>query len=88
MDSNKHSIRLENRKKLMLDGIKDVISFDDMSVVLDTVMGRLEINGTDLHIQVLSLESGNVVIEGNISEIMYEDESEPTKKGFFGRKSR
>ncbi len=88
MDSNKHCIRLENRKKLLLDGISDVISFDDMSVILDTVLGRLEINGTDLHIQVLSLESGNVVIDGSISEIMYEDETESTKKGFFGRKNR
>ena len=89
MDSTRnHNVKLENRKKLVLDGVNDVVSFDDMSVVLDTAMGRLNINGTELHIQVLCLESGEVVIEGNISEMIYEDESNDTPRGLFGRLKR
>ena len=85
MDSNKHFVRLENRKKLLLDGVCDVISFDDMSVTLDTVMGRLDVNGNELHIQVLSLDSGEVIINGNISELIYEDINDSPKRGLFGR---
>jgi sporulation protein YabP len=88
MDSNRHNLRLENRKKLILDGVRDVISFDDMYVVLDTVRGRLNVNGTNLHIQVLSLESGEVVVEGDVAELIYEDETNNTKKGFFGKLKR
>ena len=88
MDSNRHNLRLENRKKLILDGVRDVISFDDMYVVLDTVRGRLNVNGTNLHIQVLSLESGEVVVEGDVAELIYEDETNNTKKGFFSKLKR
>ncbi len=88
MDNNSHTIKLEDRKKLVLDGVKDVISFDDMTVALETFMGRLIINGNELHIQTLCLESGNVVVEGNIDELVYEDSGQNKKKGIFGRANR
>ncbi len=88
MDSNKHNIILENRRKLTLDGIIDVKEFDDLSVALDTALGRLNIVGSELHIHTLCLEKGEVVIEGLISEIIYEDEAAHTKKGLFGRMTR
>lgn len=85
MDNINHNIRLDNRKQLFIDGVSDVVSFDDMTVVLETVGGRLEVNGERLHIQTLCLENGKVAIEGRIDEIIYEDDSQPKKKGFFGR---
>ena len=88
MEKNTHNIRLEDRKRLVLDGVSDVISFDDLTVVLDTLGGRLNINGEGLHIQTLCLESGDVTVEGRIDEVVYEDESRSVKKGIFGRISR
>ena len=85
MDSIKHNVILEDRNKLAVDGVNDVVSFDDVSVILDTVSGRLNIVGTNLHIQLLCLDSGKVVIDGEISEMVYEDERASVKKGFFGR---
>lgn len=84
MDNNTHNINLLNRKKLILDGVAEVISFDDLSVVLETFGGKMTVNGDGLHIQKLCLESGDVEIEGRIDEIIYEN-TEKTGKGFFGR---
>ena len=85
MDNSAHNIILEDRKKLVLSGVSDVISFDDISVVLETLKGRLNINGSNLHIQTLCLEDGNVTIEGNVDELMYEDSNQNKRKGLFGR---
>ncbi len=88
MEIVNHKIKLEDRKKLVLDGVSDVISFDDLSVILDTVGGRLNINGEGLHIQKLCLESGEVEVEGRVDEIIYEDGPQNKKKTFFGRLGR
>lgn len=85
MDNSAHNIILEDRKKLVLSGVSDVVSFDDISVVLETLKGRLNINGSNLHIQTLCLEDGNVTIEGNVDELMYEDSEQNKRKGLFGR---
>ncbi|MBE6718624.1 MAG: sporulation protein YabP [Ruminococcaceae bacterium] len=85
MEKNTHNIELEDRKKLVLNGVSDVVSFDDLSVILDTVRGRLNINGANLHIHTLCLETGDVSIEGDIDEIIYEDMTQGKKKGLFGR---
>ncbi|MBR5322050.1 MAG: sporulation protein YabP [Clostridia bacterium] len=85
MENTKQKIILEDRKKLVLTGISDVVSFDDLSVVLDTVVGRLIINGEGLHIQKLCLDSGDVEVEGRVDEVLYEDANSNSKKGFLGR---
>ena len=63
------NIILENRKKLLLSGVTDTESFDDFSVVLFTSCGKLTIKGEDLHITKLSVDSGDVSIEGNITSL-------------------
>ena len=85
MDKNIHNIELEDRKKIVSNGVADVVSFDDESVILDTVRGRLNINGRNLHIRTFCLESGDVMIEGEIDEIIYEDSTQTKKKGLLGR---
>ena len=85
MDNINHNIRLDNRKQLYIDGVSDVVSFDDMTVVLDTAGGRLEVNGEGLHIHTLCLENGKVAVEGRIDELIYEDGLQPKRKGLFGR---
>ena len=84
-ESNKAEISLWQRKLLRLYGIEDVISFDEMSVYLITQNGNLLIEGTELHITVLDVASGNMEIEGHIRSIIYNDKETKKKDGFFSK---
>ncbi len=81
-----HTLCLENRSKLMLTGIEDVISFDENGLLLQTSLGTLTVDGSDIHIVVLSVESGELAVEGHICGLYYVDRT-AKKSGFFARKS-
>ena len=66
-----HQIMLYNREKGNLTGILDVISFDENTIVLDTDMGLLTIKGKDLHVSRLTLEKGEIDIEGQADSLVY-----------------
>ena len=55
-----HNIIIEDRKKLTLSGVKDVISFDDETLLLETVLGRLTVKGAGLHIVNFDTASGDL----------------------------
>ena len=76
-----HKLTLDERKKLSLTGAREVIHFDEGLVELDTARGNLVIQGSDLRLKCLSLEDGAVVIQGNISGILYDEPKQ--KRGFF-----
>lgn len=82
-----HNVIIENRKKLSISGVEDVESFDEDSIVLYTGLGSMTIRGEDLHINKLSVESGEVVIEGEIDSLAYSDAGEGKNRGsgFFSR---
>ena len=65
---------LENREKLTITGVVDVLSFDDQIVIVETQLGLLTIKGEDLRINKLSLDSLEVIIEGQIFNLGYSDE--------------
>ena len=67
-----HSLTLNDRKKLSLTGISEVVSFDDASVVMQTSMGTLVVLGSGLQLKTLTTEGGNVAVEGEITSIAYE----------------
>lgn len=83
MIKSKHDVTIEGREKLAVTGVKDVASFDDNTVVLDTEGGGLTIKGTDLHINKLSVEDGNLFIEGFIISCVYSDKLDVKKTGSF-----
>ena len=66
-----HSMILENRNFHSLSGVLDVGSFDEQSVVIYTDFGELNIKGSTLHINKLSLETGEVSIDGDIVSLIY-----------------
>ena len=66
-----HKVMLDNREKGNLTGILDVISFDENTIVLDTDMGLLTIKGKDLHVSRLTLEKGEIDIEGRTDSFVY-----------------
>ena len=61
-----HNIIIEDRKKLTLSGVKDVISFDDETLLLETALGRLTVKGAGLHIVNFDTASGDLFAEGKI----------------------
>ena len=81
----KHTMTLKNRGELILDGVLDVIGFDENSVTLKTALGGLTVDGSELHITKMSLESGEVVIAGRVSGLFYEEPKVAGKHGFFSR---
>ena len=81
-----HTLFLEGRQRLSLSGIEDVISFDENGLLLQTVQGTLTVDGTDIHIVTLSVEQGELMVEGRICGVYYVDKM-TKKSGFFTRKS-
>lgn len=79
-----HSLTLENRSALSVTGVNDVGSFDSQSVMLYTDYGGICVKGSSLHISRLSLDVGEVVIDGQISAMIY-SESAGKKSGVFER---
>ena len=79
-----HTVGLENRSLLSVGGVNDMGSFDAQSVMLFTDYGGLCIKGSSLHISKLSLDTGEVVIDGKISAMIYTEASDK-KRGVFER---
>lgn len=64
---------LENREKLSISGVLDVLSFDDQVVIVETELGLLTIKGENLRINKLSIDTSEVVVEGEIYNLAYSD---------------
>lgn len=64
---------LENRGKLSISGVNDVLSFDDQVVIVETELGLLTVKGENIRVNKLSLDTSEVVLEGTISYLAYSD---------------
>ncbi|MFZ7130991.1 MAG: sporulation protein YabP [Eubacteriales bacterium] len=74
-------VELLSREDLRLTGVKDVHSFNEEAVILETQLGLLTIGGEDLHIVKLNLEGGELEVKGLINSFVYNDESKFLSKG-------
>ena len=75
-----HKIVISNRKSGVLNGVIDVLSFDVGEILLETELGMLMIKGNDLHVNRLTLEKGEIDIEGKIDSFTYSDVKTASKK--------
>ena len=66
-----HRLTIQDRKLAGITGVSDCVSFDENEVVLDTDMGLLTIRGKDLHVNRLTLEKGEVDLEGTVESFVY-----------------
>lgn len=76
-----HTINVSNRKVVTITGVNDVLSFDAGEVLLDTIDGILMIRGTDLHVSRLTLEKGEVDVDGKVDSLTYSEGKGLTKSG-------
>ena len=72
---------LENRGKLSISGVNDVLSFDDQVVMVETELGLLTVKGENIRINKLSIDTSEVIIEGDISYLAYSDKELEKTKG-------
>lgn len=84
MNKMPHNMILEDRKHLTVSGVSDIDNFDEETVVVYTAMGELTIKGSDLHINALNVDTGDLVVEGSIYSLVYSD-AEKGKSGFFSK---
>ena len=79
-----HNLIMEDRRILTITGVADIDSFDEQTIILFTDVGELTIKGYNLHINKLSVETGEVSVEGDIGLLAYSEEhSRPA--GFLAR---
>ena len=83
MTNTIQNIVLENREKLNVTGVLDVLSFDDQIVILETELGLLTVKGENIRINKLSLDTSEVTLEGEIAQLSYSEKDTAEKSGGF-----
>lgn len=68
-----HTLSLKERGALTMTGVTEVVSFDDTAVVLRTTLGTLTVQGRELQLKTLSLDGGQVAVDGTVSALVYEE---------------
>ena len=82
-DQMPHKLQLNERRQLTMTGVTEVVSFAEGAVILQTSLGTLIVQGRELQLKTLSLEGGQVAVDGNISALTYE---EPRQNGGWRRR--
>ncbi|MCQ2441277.1 MAG: sporulation protein YabP [Clostridia bacterium] len=78
------NIIIEDRKKLNITGVKDVTSFDDETLLIETVLGRLTVKGEELHISSYNTDTGDLYATGRIHAVVYMSDGK-SSGGFVSR---
>ena len=76
-------ITLNNRGTGVITGVNAVISFDPNEILLETEQGMLLIKGKDLNVTKLTLDKGEVEVDGRVDSFTYSD-MKPGIKGENG----
>ena len=76
-----HKVTMTNRRSCTISGVSDVLSFDIHEILLETEQGMLMIKGDDLHVNRLTLEKGEVDVDGRLDSFTYSDAGGSGHKG-------
>ena len=77
------SISLENRRKMLLTGVNEVLSFNDEKIILNTVLGKLNIKGQNLKMNKLDVKNGDVIVDGYITSLIYSNKKDKKKRSLI-----
>lgn len=80
-----HALTLENRNALTVSGLTDIDRFDEREIVIFTEQGELSITGRELRIRSISIEHGNLTVEGEIWGLLYGDKDKRAPLSALGR---
>lgn len=84
--SSGHSCFIQSRSHTDINGVREVLSFDDGSVVLITDCGELTLEGSNIRVGTLDTERGIVSVDGKFSALYYADNNSRRKRGIFTRR--
>lgn len=76
---------MEERERVRIGGVLEVLSFDEEGIMLETVCGMLLLKGTGLHMGKLDLDTGDVTVDGTVDNVTYSDGSFTEKHSFLGK---
>ncbi len=82
-----HSVCIRNRQLAELDGIREVVSFDESSILMQSSDGELTVEGEGLRIDCFSAESGHVTVAGKINALYYTEHRSGGRRFFFSRRA-
>ncbi|KXL53928.1 spore protein YabP [Anaerotignum neopropionicum] len=82
---SRHTVSMEERERIRMGGVLEVVSFDEEGVMLETECGLMMIKGTALHMGKLDLDAGEIMIEGLFDSITYSDGALSEKHSFLGK---
>lgn len=71
LTTSNHSVSINERKNILITGVKKIDSFDNEEFLLETNMGYIIIKGEELEIIKLDTYQGNVSIKGKINSLAY-----------------
>lgn len=77
------NIILESREKLSVSGVLDILTFDEDEITLDTQLGLLTVKGSELKVEKLSLDTGEIVAKGTFDNISYQREATPKRESIL-----
>ena len=80
-------IELVDRQRLSIGCVEDVLSFDDKNIILKSSLGSIAVDGQNLRITRLTLDGGELLIEGEIGGVLFFEPDAPKKHGFFRKRS-
>ena len=80
-----HRLELEGRERLTVSGVEDVERFDESCIVMSTCVGTFIISGEELHIGKLSLDGGELHVDGHIDAVTYEESAQQRGASLLSR---
>ncbi len=81
----RHTVSIEERERIRMGGVLEVVSFDEEGIMLETECGLVMIKGTGLHMGKLDLDAGEVTVEGLFDSLTYSDGALSEKHSFLGK---
>jgi len=78
-----HNITLNERKNLVVSGVKKIDNFDSNEFLIESTLGYLKVTGSDLEIVKLDTREGNVSIKGQVNGIVYNEKEKQEKESFI-----
>ena len=83
--TGRHTLNMEEREKVRIGGVLEVLSFDEEGIMMETTCGLLMLRGAGMHIGKLDLDSGDVIVDGSIDSMTYSDGTLAEKHSILGK---
>lgn len=85
VESLESAITINDRKSIMISGVKKIDSFNDKEFIMDTTLGPLSIKGNDLEILKLDTYQGNLSIKGYVSSVIYKEDKKIKEESILSK---